>query len=515
MQYIKHTIKNHRKTSAWLVIGVSLCNILALLYNYNFKFVIDAVVAKDINLALKNFILLVILQIFVTLGTLLIYDYYLKIFQKKIERGIRYDLMKEILSWPFSKSKDISSGKLSTLINQDVSQIGQYVSLYDFMLVANTLRFFITYFLLFTLDRLIALVVLLSVPLYYLLTKFTLEPMKNFVDEGYIQKDKLNNSFIDILNNLMTIKSYKLENIIDQEVEKKTSELYLKEKGLQKWTAIFYFIRNFLTSFMPVAILGLSIVRIISGNMTIGTMVAIFGFLDAVYLPISELFYFKAMKNNLEPVVDRIEPIISSKINKNDMRDLSYGSPMIKTSNLSYSYGKNQVIDKLNLNIDSPGLYRICGQNGNGKTTLFNIIAGLYNDFSGKVQLNLSKTYPNLSYMNQNDTLFASNLLDNISLFNKNKLNKNSLDLIEKFRKREDTADSFSGGEKRLFLFLRTINAKASIYLFDEPFEGVDPVNKEIMKDIIRNLAKDKIVLIITHDDEDLANLYYEDIKLK
>ncbi|MCI7239372.1 MAG: ABC transporter ATP-binding protein, partial [Anaerococcus sp.] len=62
---------------------------------------------------------------------------------------------------------------------------------------------------------------------------------------------------------------------------------------------------------------------------------------------------------------------------------------------------------------------------------------------------------------------------------------------------------------------LRTINAKASIYLFDEPFEGVDPVNKEIMKDIIRNLAKDKIVLIITHDYEDLANLYYEDIKLK
>lgn len=513
MIYIKNLIRNNRHKSILLIISVTICNILALVYNYSFKFVIDAVQIKDISATWKAFLLVLTLQIAVTVFTLMVYDYYLRILQKSVEKDVRINIVSEILTWPFSKSKKITAGNLSTLMTNDAMQIGQYVSLYDFMIFANSIRFVITYVLLFSLDKIIGLVVLASVPLYYFLTKFTMEPMRKFVKAGYQVRDELNNSFLDLLKNLINIKSYKIEDIIENNIKNKTIELYEKEKNLQRWTAIFYFIRNFLSSFMPVIILGISIVRIINGQMTIGTLIAVNGFLGAIYLPISEIFQFRAMKNNLEPVVERIEPIVTNVVDKNDKRELKYGEPQIAVENLTYSFGENEIINNINVNISGCGLYRINGDNGKGKSTFFNIIAGLYNDFDGRIVINLRKD-TDIVYMNQNDDLFNSSINDNITLFNKHKISTEYLQMIDKFSNKVNTISEFSGGEKRLFLFIRAVNSNASIFLFDEPFEGVDKKVREQMKDIISTLSKENLVLIINHNDKDFESLEYKNIKL-
>lgn len=515
MNYIKNIIKKHRTKSMILVVAVTICNLLALLYNYCFKFVIDSIEQKNMNSAWANFILLLTLQILVTAVTLLVYDYYLRIFQKSVERDVRNDIISEILTWPFSKSKNITPGSLSTLMTEDVSQIGEYVSLYDFMILANSIRFLITYALLFTLDKVIGIVVLVSVPLYYFCTKFTMGPMRKFVEDGYNSRDRLNNFFLDILNNMMNVKSYKIENIVEKSIADKTYNLYEKEKNLQKWKAIFYFIRNFLTSFMPAAILGLSIARIINGDMTLGTLVAINGFSDAVYLPISELFYFKSMKNNLKPVVERIDPIFDKHIDKLDKRKVSFGKTAIITNNLSYSYGEMNIIENVNLTLEGNGLYKIDGKNGAGKSTFLNIVSGLYNDYSGEINIRVQSNLPNISYMNQKDILFDADIFDNVSLFKNLSLNKITATILKKFEKRKGKITEFSGGEKRLILFLRVINTNASIYLFDEPFEGVDATMKIEMKRIISELAKEKLVLIVSHEDEILDDMDYKNIILK
>ncbi|MDO5047539.1 MAG: ABC transporter ATP-binding protein [Anaerococcus sp.] len=514
MQYIKKLVKSYRNISIFIVIMVTICNLLALLYNYSFKFVIDAIEVKNISLAFKYFIMVIFFQILVTVLTMLVYDYYLQVFQKKVERDVRRDIMKEILSWPYSNSRNIGPGNLSTLMTSDSEQIGQYVSLYDFMILSNTIRFIITYILLFTLDKLVGLIVLISVPFYYISTYFTLKPMRKFIKEGYEKRDQLNDNFLDLLKNLINIKSFHIEDITSNNIETKTNDLYTKEKSLQKWQAIFYFIRNFITSFMPVVILGISIIRIINNQMTIGSLVAIYGFLGAVYLPIGEIFQFKAMKNNLEPVIDRINPIVNSKFDKSDKRILNTGKTSIDIKNLTYAYGQNKVLDDLSITFEDKGLFRIRGENGVGKSTLFNIIAGLYNDFLGRVDIHLDQDHPNISYMNQKDILFETNIFDNISLFGKNNLNKFSKSLVDKFKLRDESMDSFSGGERRLFLFLRTINTDAAIYLFDEPFEGLDLGMKERVKEIINDLSKDRLVLIISHRDSDFDGLSYEEIFL-
>lgn len=514
MKYIMDLIKSYRVRSLVLVILVTICNVAALLYNYSFKFVIDAIEQKNLYDVWRYFFCLLFFQILVEVLTLLVYDYYLRVFQKNIERHIRNDIISGILAWSYSKSKDMTQGNLSTLMVNDAAQMGQYVSLYDFMLIANTIRFLITYFLLFSLDGVIGVIVLLSVPFYYFLTKFTMNPMKKFVKEEYEAKDVLNTSFLDILNNLMNIKSYKIEDISNRYIQKKNAEIYKKEKSLQKWTAIFYFIRNFLSSFLPVFILGVSVIRIVEGNMTVGTLVAIFGFLSAVYLPISEIFQFVAMKNNLEPVIERINPIVNDKLDETDKRTNGVGKPAIFIQNLSYSLGENTIMKNFSVNLEGIGIYRLSGHNGIGKSTLFNIISGLYNDFDGELEINVRSEAPNIAYMNQKDILFDTNIEDNITLFNSLSMNRLSERILKKVQNKSDNVNELSGGEKRLILFLRTVNANASIFLFDEPFEGVDDETRKAMKEILETLALDNMVLIISHNDNDFSDIRYNKIEL-
>ena len=514
MKYILKLIKKNRVKSLVLVILVTICNVTALLYNYSFKFVIDAIEQKNLYNVWRYFFALLLFQILVEVLTLLVYDYYLRVFQKNIERHIRNDIINGILAWPYSKSKDMTHGNLSTLMSNDAVQMGQYVSLYDFMLIANTIRFIITYFMLFSLDKVIGLIVLMTVPLYYFMTKFTMNPMKRFVKEGYDAKDELNKSFLDVLSNLMNIKSYKIEDICNQNIQKKSAEIYEKEKSLQKWTALFYFIRNFLSSFLPVLILGISIIRIIEGHMTVGTLVAIFGFLSAVYLPISEIFQFVAMKNNLEPVIERVEPIVNSEYNKNDKRTREVGNIKINIQSLSYTIGEHFILRKFNLFLEGTGIYRVSGHNGVGKSTLFNIITGLYNDFEGEIMVSVSNEFPNIAYMNQKDILFDTNIEDNLTLFNRLSMNKISERLMKNIQNKTHNVNELSGGEKRIILFLRTVNENASIFLFDEPFEGVDDETRKLMKKILESLALKSMVLIISHNDKDFSNINYKEIEL-
>lgn len=84
--------------------------------------------------------------------------------------------------------------------------------------------------------------------------------------------------------------------------------------------------------------------------------------------------------------------------------------------------------------------------------------------------------------------------------------------MVDRFKDRSDYKNDFSGGEKRLILFSQTLNCNASIFLFDEPFEGVDKKTKSYMKDIIAKLCEQNLVLIISHEDKDFDRLEHKEI---
>lgn len=70
----------------------------------------------------------------------------------------------------------------------------------------------------------------------------------------------------------------------------------------------------------------------------------------------------------------------------------------------------------------------------------------------------------------------------------------------------------FSGGEKQKILFLCVLLKKAKLYIFDEPSAGLDNSSVELLKNCICKIAKQSIVIIVTHDENlcSICDVLYE-----
>ena len=199
---------------------------------------------------------------------------------------------------------------------------------------------------------------------------------------------------------------------------------------------------------------------------------------------------------------------------------------MLELRNICKKYDRD-VLKKINLKFGNRGLVCLVGESGSGKSTLLNIIGGLERADSGKVLIdgvNINKFdssyYHNqvVSYINQN-----YNLIDNYSTLD------NALLPIDIRRNRSPSFDdkifkmlgisslknskvsSLSGGEKQRVAIARCIMQNTKIILADEPTGALDLDNSYKIMEILKNLSKKKLVIVVTHNME-LANKFADEV---
>ncbi len=177
----------------------------------------------------------------------------------------------------------------------------------------------------------------------------------------------------------------------------------------------------------------------------------------------------------------------------------------MEIKNLTKTFDKRTVIDSLSLTLPERGTVAFMGPSGCGKTTLLRIIAGLEKANSGKVSAG-SKT---VSYAFQEPRLFPwLSAKDNIKTSTDDE--KNASEWLSKVELADD-ADKFphelSGGMQQRISLARALSKKADIYILDEPFTGLDEDLKNRLYDLVRGVAKDALVLIVTHDRDEARAL--------
>ncbi|OQC50393.1 MAG: Maltose/maltodextrin import ATP-binding protein MalK [Tenericutes bacterium ADurb.Bin024] len=207
---------------------------------------------------------------------------------------------------------------------------------------------------------------------------------------------------------------------------------------------------------------------------------------------------------------------------------------MINIKKLECVLGGERILNIARFEIKTPGLYVILGPSGCGKTTLLNIIAGLNNEYTGKVEIfnrsfrNASKAETSLfrsrflsTYFQHSVFIEELTLRHNISLVALNhtvSLQKVVDVKVEKLAKRlkiekilDQKVKTLSGGEKTRGAIARTLLKEVPLYIFDEPTAALDKENALLVMDLIKEYARTNIVILVTHD-ENLANVYADTI---
>lgn len=517
IKILKEHINYYWKSSVLILVLTTISNILSIAYVYFFKNIIDnLVIDAPLRVTLKWVGIVFIILIINTGLSFFIYDFLLKRLKIEITTDLRSKFFSQYLLFPFSDIKKMTDGAIKSRILEDTVSLSNYISLYYFMLIGNTLRFMYTFFALYQLDALVSLIVLLSVPLYYILSKHSLNKISIYSQKERENTDALYNSLEEKMNNIKTIKIYKAEKDIAHRFNKHLANWQKSQNDIMFWNAIFALIKDFLTSLLPIIIITISILRIKNNLMTIGALVATISLLDAVYIPVDELLYFTSMKYSIAPIVERTKNFLN---NATGLKKKEYNAVYAKgdynsihIENLNFSYEPSHYIFKhFNFNVKGNGLYLIKGKNGCGKTTLFNIISGLQEIQEGTVKINITEDFENkIVYMPQENEIFNDSVLNNITVYNttleaQSEIYKNIFPIEQSHK----DVFAYSGGEERKISVMRLLSRNANIYLLDEPFENLDLQAKNQLKKILKELSSHAIVLFISHDnyfrDEELS----------
>ncbi|MBU3175229.1 ABC transporter ATP-binding protein [Clostridium estertheticum] len=186
----------------------------------------------------------------------------------------------------------------------------------------------------------------------------------------------------------------------------------------------------------------------------------------------------------------------------------------ININNLSKNFSSKRALKDVNLTIDQ-GMFGLLGRNGAGKTTLMRILATLLNKSSGEISIcgiDILKTkeirkligylpqdfsiYPNLSVYEAMDYL---GVLSEVPSSERKKIIPELLEKVNLLDCKKVKARALSGGMKRRLGIAQAILHNPKVLIVDEPTAGLDPKERIRFRNLLCELAKDKIVILSTH----------------
>ena len=193
---------------------------------------------------------------------------------------------------------------------------------------------------------------------------------------------------------------------------------------------------------------------------------------------------------------------------------------ILDIKNLSYSFGNNPILKDINIHVNKNEMVAIVGSSGVGKSTLFNLIAGVLKKQVGEITINGSNDYiGKVAYMLQKDLLFEhKTIIDNVILpliiakVNKKEALEEGNKILKQFnldKYANKYPQQLSGGMRQRVALIRTYMFKRKIFLLDEAFSALDAITKKELHKWYLDLKKEfnLTTLLITHDIEEAVFL--------
>ncbi|MBQ2836378.1 MAG: ATP-binding cassette domain-containing protein [Clostridia bacterium] len=181
--------------------------------------------------------------------------------------------------------------------------------------------------------------------------------------------------------------------------------------------------------------------------------------------------------------------------------------------NVSKSFVGKQAVDNVSFSLEKPGVYGLLGTNGAGKTTTIRMLLGIIKKDSGEITWkgkSVDRKNVNFGYLPEERGVYPkTKIFDQLMYFAELKGMKktDATEAINKWAKElkveeylQTPAEKLSKGNQQKIQFMTAIIHNPELVVLDEPFSGLDPVNTEILKNIIINLIKNgKYVIMSAH----------------
>ena len=380
-------------------------------------------------------------------------------------------------------------------------------------------------FLLWQFDIWFSIVTVASIVVYVVFSAITTEWRTGFVKEANRLDSKSNTRAIDSLINYETVKYFNNEHF---EAEKYNDNLKSWELARIKNRLSLAFLNSGQALIIAVGLtlmVYLSAQNVVSGNMTIGELVMVNGFLMQLFIPLNALgFIYREIRRALSDIENMFELLDrpAKVVDQENAQALQVTHAQITFDNVSFSYKKARaILQDLSFQVASGHKVAIVGASGSGKSTIGRLLFRFYDIDKGTITIDgqaIDQTQQfslrqNIGVVPQDTVLFNDTIWANVAYGCPDADDKAVWHAIEMANLKDFITDlpdgvdtlvgerglKVSGGEKQRIAIARVLLKNPAILLFDEATSALDSKAEQSILKALAAISYKRTTLVIAH----------------
>lgn len=445
---------------------------------------------------------------------------------KNIKGKLRVAVYKKILALNNHYDKVLSMSSLTQLMSEGVEQLetyfGKYLPQFFYSMLAPVTLFLV----LCQVDFKAALVLFICVPLIPLSIVLVQKFAKRLLSKYWGLYGNLAERFLDNVSGLTTLKGYCGD-------ESKHQEMNDEAQRFRSITMKVLVMQLNSISIMDLvayggAALGIifSLLSYYENKIDLGQTFMMIMLSAEFFIPLRLLGSFFHIAMNGNAASEKIFKLLDTPVNDNKILTLEKITEL-ELSNLTFAYEQDNVLENINLKINTPGIYGVVGSSGSGKSTIAKLLLGYFDHYQGSLtynglevkEINHQDLMKQITLVEHNPYIFAGTVRDNLLDGNCNASDEQLMKVLEKVNllnyfkeldgldsKIEERGNNLSGGQKQRLSIARALLHDSSVYIFDEATSNIDIESEEIIMRVIEMMKKDKIVILISHRLANVVN---------
>lgn len=441
----------------------------------------------------------------------------------KAQNRMQQLLLDTLLRAKWQGKNQLHSGDVLNRLETDVKNVITFLTETLPSTVSTLLLFFCAFFYLFTMDRILAVIVVIMLPMFILLSKLYMRRMRRLNRDVRNSDSEVQSILTETVQNSLLIKTQLQESAMVQRLENTQASLRENVKERTKFSVISQLILNTGFSMTYIVAFGWSAVRLSAGTLTFGGMTAFLQLVTRVQMPARNLTRLIPQYVDVLTAVERLMQLEDNPLEEQGEQRVLDGPLGIKLENISFEYTDEEtpkhVISDLSFDFKPQSCNVIVGETGSGKTTLLRLLLALIKPTAGKITIYNEKTGEELSplhrinyvYVPQGNTILSGTIRDNL-LLGRSDANDNELhkvlktacaEFVFELPKGIDTNVSEDGiglseGQAQRIAIARALLRPGNIMIFDESTSAVDiDTEEQLLKNILS--SQNKTVIFVTH----------------
>lgn len=495
----------------------------SLFFIYNFvDFLFYSLGEESRSGAMLGFILKTVVGLVVYYGATTGDNYFSHKISKQVRNTLRKEIYNKVEKLSLNYTEAVNTGSLLVMNSSSIVNIEFYFNKFVPQMFATLFIVLSSFVIYGKIHILLFIAMLLLYPLIPVSIMIIIKKSKKANKKNFSDFLSLSEVFYDRLSGFTTAKIYGKEDNVAGDVDTRSAKYRKSTMALLRHQLNSI---NVMDAITYISIFVLSIIAIFAVKDQKFIVFVIVASLEC-FKPLRALggLFHISMKGNVE--LDNIYKLLDHPEQEKDETIEVEAGKNIVLNNVSFSYGEETTLENINM-IFKPGTKTaLVGESGSGKSTIIKLILGLNSNYSGSIKydnFNIdsipTREMAKITTLITNDSYLVKGTVREHLSVRKNITEEEMYNALEKVNLRDFVeehggldyelaigAANLSGGQKQRLLAAKAILKDSYLYILDEAVSNIDDYSKEIVLNAFDSIKEGKIIIVISHDLETIAN---------